>query len=59
MEIGPSTMATREIALNKQNVESDILQKTLHKSEELQQNESSEPVEQINREKQGTIDIFA
>ena len=59
MEIGSNTMAAREIAINKQNVGSDILQKTLQKSKELQQSESSKPVEQINREKQGMIDLYA
>jgi len=52
-------LAAREIAINKQNVGSDILQKTLQESEELQQSESSKPVEQINREKQGMIDLYA
>jgi len=59
MEIGPSTMAAREIAINKENVGSDILQKTLQESKELEQLESSKPVEQVNREKQGMIDLYA
>ena len=59
MEIGPSAMAAREIAINKQNVGSDILQKTLQESKELEQRESSKPVEQINREKQGMIGVYA
>jgi hypothetical protein len=42
MEIGPSTMAAREVALNKQNVRQDILQKTLEKDKELQQKEVTE-----------------
>lgn len=59
MEIGASTMAAREIAINKSNVGSDILQKTLEKSEEVQQAESQKPVQQTNPEKQGTIDVYA
>ena len=59
MEIGSSTMAAREIALNKQNIEQDILQKTLDKSEQSQQNEASKPVEQVNRAEEGGIDVYA
>ncbi len=59
MEIGPSTMAAREIAINKSNVGSDILQKTLEKSEELKQSESQKAVQQTDSEKQGRINIYA
>lgn len=59
MEIGSSTMAAREIALNKQNIEQDILQKTLDKTEQSQQNEVTKPVEQVNQAKQGGIDLYA
>ncbi len=59
MEIGPSSMAAREIATNRANAESDILQKTLQKSKEQQQSDTSKPVEQVNREKQGMIDLYA
>lgn len=59
MEIGPSTMAAREVALNKQNVGQDILQKTLEKKEELQQKEASKPVEQVDQAKEGSIDVYA
>ena len=59
MEIGPSSMAAREIALNKQNTGQDILQKTLDKTEQAQQNEASKPVAQVNDAKQGGIDLYA
>ena len=59
MEIASSTLASREIAINKSNVGNDILQKTLEKSEELQQAESAKPVQQTNPEKQGRIDLYA
>ena len=59
MEIGPNTLAAREIAINKSNVGSDILQKTLEKSEDAQQAESQKPVPQASSEKQGTIDVYA
>ncbi len=59
MEIGASTMAAREIAINKQNVEQDILQKTLEKTEQSHQNEVSKPVAQPSNEKQGGIDLYA
>lgn len=59
MEIGPSTLAAREIAINKSNVGSDILQKTLEKSEQAEQAESKKPVPQASSEKQGTIDVYA
>ena len=59
MEIGPSTMAAREVAMNKQNVGQDILQKTLEKSEQTQQNEATKPVEQVDLEQKGGIDVYA
>lgn len=59
MEIGASTVATREIAINKQNIEQDILRKTLEKEKQSQQEEASKPVEQVSSEKQDGIDIYA
>ncbi len=59
MEIGASTMAAREIAINKQNVEQDILQKTLEKTEQSSPNEVTKPVAQPNSEKQSGIDFYA
>ena len=59
MEIGASTMAARETAINKQNIEQDILQKTLEKDKQSQQEEASKPVEQVSSEKQRGIDIYA
>lgn len=59
MEIGSSTMAAREIALNKQNVEQDILQKTLEKTEQSQQNEATKAVEQAGQAREGGIDLYA
>ena len=59
MEIGASTMAAREIAINKQNVGQDILQQTLEKTEQSNPNEASKPVAQPSNEKQGGIDFYA
>lgn len=59
MEIGASSMAAREMALNKANVEQDILQKTLEKTEQSQQSNTTKPVEQVDSDKQGRIDFYA
>ncbi len=59
MEIGPSTLASREISLNKHNTDQDILQKTLEKSKQAEQQGQSKPVEQVNTERQGGIDLYA
>lgn len=59
MEIGPSTMAAREIATNKQNTDQAILQKTLEKEKQSQASEASKPVEQVSSERQGGIDLYA
>lgn len=59
MEIGPSTMAAREIAINKQNVEQDILQKTLEKDKQVQEEEAKKSVEETSPERQGRIDLYA
>lgn len=59
MEIGQSTMAAREIAINKQNTEQTILQKTIEKTEESQQDTLQKPVEPASSERQGGIDLYA
>lgn len=59
MEIGASTLAAREIAINKQNLENDSVQKTLDKSEQSERNPASKPVEQVSSERQGGIDFYA
>jgi hypothetical protein len=59
MEIGASTMAAREVSINKRNVENDILQKTLEKTEQSQQEVENKPVEQVSSERQGGIDFYA
>lgn len=59
MEIGSSSMVAREMALNKANVEQDILQKTLEKTEQSQQSNTTKPVEQVAADKQGMIDFYA
>lgn len=59
MEIGANTMAAREISTNKENVRQDILQKTLEKTEETQQNEATKPVDQVSSDRQGRIDFYA
>ncbi len=59
MEIGASSMASREMALNKANVEQEILQKTLEKTEQSQQSDATKPVEQVPDDKQGQIDFYA
>lgn len=59
MEIGASSMAAREMALNKANVGQEILQKTLEKTEQSQQSDATKPVEQVAADKQGRIDFYA
>lgn len=59
MEIGASSMASREMALNKANVGQEILQKTLEKTEQSQQSDAIKPVEQVPDDKQGRIDFYA
>lgn len=59
MEIGASSMAAREVALNKANVGQDILQKTLEKTEQSQQADTAKPVKEVAADKQGRIDIYA
>ena len=59
MEIGASSMAAREVALNKANVGQDILQKTLEKTEQLEQADTAKPVKEVAGDKQGRIDIYA
>ncbi len=59
MEIGATSMAAREIAINKQNVGQDILQKTLEKTEQSQQDDVTKPVEQTSSDRQGGLDFYA
>ncbi|MBU0945158.1 MAG: hypothetical protein KJ804_11175 [Proteobacteria bacterium] len=59
MEISASSMAAREMTLNKANVEQDILQKTLEKAEQSQQSDATKPVEQVTADNQGRIDFYA
>ena len=62
MDINSSTMATREINLNRANTEQDILSKTLVKAEEGEQTrKAAEPKapEGPKSSKQGRIDLYA
>ena len=59
MEIGPSTLAAREIAINKQNVGQDILQKTLEKDKQVQQEEAQKIVEEAGPANRGGVDVYA
>jgi hypothetical protein len=62
MEIQPNVVANREASINKQNVNQDILQKTLEKSAKTaQRQQAGEPraVNQVRGEKQGEIDLYA
>jgi hypothetical protein len=62
MEINSSTMAAREISLNRANSDQDILSKTLAKAEEGEQTrKASEPKapEGPKSSKQGRIDLYA
>ncbi len=62
MEIGASTLAARETALNKANTDRDILLKTLEENAETkaaQDQNDSKPVDQVNSDKQGRIDLYA
>ncbi len=62
MEVNMSGLAAREVSLNKANIDQDILQKTLAKSQEVQKPQEAgepRPVEQTGSEKQGRIDLYA
>jgi hypothetical protein len=62
MEINMSGMANREISLNRQNTDQDILLKTLEKTAEIKQRQQAgEPktIDQVRSEKQGKIDLYA
>lgn len=62
MEINSSTMATREINLNRANTGQDILSKTQAKAEEGEiERKASEPKapEGPKSSKQGRIDLYA
>ncbi len=58
MEIAASSLANREMALNKATVEQDILQKTLEKTEQSQLNSAVKPVEQANNDKSNNLDFY-
>lgn len=62
MDINMTSLANREMALNKANVGQDILAKTLEKSAEVkaqQQSETTRPVERMEADRQGRIDLYA
>lgn len=62
MEIQMNGMANREISLNRQNTDQDILLKTLEKTEEIKQRQKAgEPqtVDRVRDGKQGRIDLYA
>lgn len=62
MDMSIGNVAARETAINKANVGQDILMKTLEKSAEAQQQNKSEtarPVQQVQPDKQGRIDLYA
>jgi len=62
MEINSSSMAAREMALNRANTDQDILSQTLAKTEEGEhKREASEPKapEAPQSSKQGRIDLYA
>lgn len=62
MQINSSSMAYREMALNRANTGEEILNRTMAKTEEGEQkNEASEPkpAEGPKSSKQGRIDFYA
>jgi hypothetical protein len=62
MDMSIDNMAARATSLNKATVGQDILLKTLEKSAEAQvKNEATtaRPVERLEADKQGRIDIYA
>lgn len=62
MDINMANLANREMTLNKANVGQDILAKTLEKGAEIkaqQESETTRPVERMEADKQGKIDIYA
>jgi hypothetical protein len=62
MEINSNVAAHREISLQKQHNDQEVLQKTLEKSAEVKQRQQAgEPrvVDKARGEKQGTIDLYA
>jgi len=62
MEVNMNAMASREMSLNKQNTNQEILQKTLEKTAEIKQRQhAGEPraIDQVRSEKQGKIDLYA
>lgn len=62
MDVNMSGLAAREISLNKANTGQDILLKTLEKTEEGKQKQTPgapRPVERVDSDKQGRIDLYA
>lgn len=62
MDMSMGNMAARATSLNKVTVGQDILLKTLEKTEEAKQNNEAatpRPVERLEADKQGRIDIYA
>ncbi len=63
MDIGPSSLANREIAINQANVGQEVLSKTLEKTEEnkkVEETAKPEPQHNDNSQKQeGRIDTYA
>lgn len=62
MEVNMNVMANKEISLNRQNTDQEILLKTLEKTADIKQRQQAgEPrtVDQAGGEKQGKIDLYA
>ncbi len=62
MEVNMNSSAATAISLHKKQAESDILQRTLEKSEEVaveQKAGEAKQVEQASSDKQGRIDFYA
>jgi hypothetical protein len=62
MEVNMNALASREMSLNKQNADQEILQKTLEKTAEIKQRQQAgEPrvINQVRGQKQGKIDLYA
>jgi hypothetical protein len=62
MEVNMNALASREISLNKQNTNQDILQKALEKTAEIKQKQKTGEPRAINKvrdQKQVKIDLYA
>ncbi len=62
MDVNMGALNSQAMSINKENVGQDILLKTLEKAEEAKLNNvalESRPVEKIQPEKQGRIDVYA